>query len=537
MKNELLISNVMMNGIAKLNTKLHGVHISNGFGTWEQYLIDPVYYELAEYSCIIIILDGDKLRDNYEDVGDLIHILSLIGDFSKQHNEILIYISNIRCRNKTVIDAAEMHCIEEFETKINRSIYCLCEKYTNIVCINIKKFIEAIGEEKAYSKQMEYMSSCPYSVKVQKCMADEIARMDYFNQNTRKKCLVVDLDNTLWGGVIGEEGIDGITLSNHKEGKQYYDFQNIILKIKSTGIILAISSKNNMEDVEGVFKKEFMLLKKDDFVIAKINWNPKSKSINEIATELNIGLDSIVFIDDNPVEREEVKKHLPDVVVPDFPENAADLEEFGLFLYEQYFRTDKVLKEDAEKTKMYIANKERNKLKNTTLNLDEFVKSLEITLIISGADPSHLSRIAQMTQKTNQFNLTTKRYTESDISEMLKDKNKKIYIGSVKDKFGDNGITLLCILLLDEEEAYIDEFLMSCRVMERKIEFDFLRYIENKLKKEGYAALHGEFLRTNKNKPASNFYKEYGFASTDSPMHYIKNIQQQEYSGLIKIEE
>lgn len=535
MGNELLISNVTMDGLVKLSKKLSSVQINNGFGTWEQYLIDPDHYKLNSYSCIFIILDGNALMESGKDVGYVSHVLSVLEDFLYKHREINVYISNVKCSHNTTIRMEDMRKIESFEWEINNEIYGLCENYENVVCINIKRIIENIGEDKAYSKQMEYMSSCPYSIGTLKMIADELSAVDYFRTHPRKKCLVLDLDNTLWGGVVGEDGIEGITISNHKEGKKYYDFQRIILKIKGAGAILAISSKNNEEDVKELFDKGDMPLKKDDFVSFRINWGPKSQAITEIASELNIGLDSIVFVDDNPAEREEVKTHLTEVEVPDFPANSDNLEKYGLFLYERYFKIDKLLKEDVEKTDMYIANRERNKLKSTIHNIDDFIKSLEMVLTVFRGDVAYVGRIAQMTQKTNQFNLTTKRYTELEIGQFLEDKGKRIYIGSVKDRFGDNGITLLCILTLNEISANIDEFLMSCRVMERRLEYDFLHFIENDLEKEGFTVLNGEFIRTKKNAPASNFLREYGFDEDTLPSHYSKIIRKQEFTELMKI--
>lgn len=535
MGSELLISNVTMDGLIKLNKRLSSVQVNHGFGTWEQYLIDPDHYGLHSYSCIFIILDGNALLESGKDAGYVRHVLSALEDFSYRHREIHVYISNVRCSHKTSICLEDMKKIESFEWEINNEIYGLCENYANIVCINIKRMIEIIGEDKACSKQMEYLSSCPYSISALKMIADELSAVDYFREHPRKKCLVLDLDNTLWGGVIGEDGIEGIAVSDHKEGKKYYDFQRMILKIKGTGVILAISSKNNEEDVEELFDQGGMPLKKDDFVSRRINWGPKSQAITEIANELNIGLDSIVFVDDNPAEREEVKTRLTEVEVPDFPADSDNLEQYGLFLYEQYFKTDKLLKEDIEKTDMYIANRERNRLKSTVHNIDDFIKSLEMELTVSRADAAHVGRIAQMTQKTNQFNLTTKRYTELEIGQFMKDRGKRIYIGSVRDRFGDNGITLLCILTLNETGATIDEFLMSCRVMERRLEYDFLHFIENDLEREGFTVLNGEFISTKKNAPAGNFLHEYGFDEAALPSHYTKIIRKQEFTGLMKM--
>ena len=474
MKSEFLLSNVLMDGMVKLNKKLMNVRIGNGFGAWEQYIIDPIGYGLNDASCLIIILDGETLWENHSKVEEVEKLLSLISDYSEENKGTKVYISNIYCRMTSVINVNEMRIIEQYESGVNKLIYDMCSRDVGVSCINIRRMINIVGEESAFSKRMEYMASCPFSMKFLKLLSDEVASLDYFRDAPRKKCLVLDFDNTLWGGVIGEEGRAGISISNSKEGKQYYDFQKMLLKIQSSGIILAAASKNNENDLIDVFDGTGMPIRESDFVCKRINWNPKSLSIEEIAQELNIGLDSLVFIDDNPVERCEVKEKLNEVEAPDFPNDTYDLEKFGLMIYERYFKTDKQLEEDLKKTEMYLANSKRNRLRDESVNLDSFIGSLKIELSVSRADKDNIQRIAQMTQKTNQFNLTTKRYSEADIDRMLSNPACYIYIGHVADKFGDNGITNLCIVNVNGDVAYIDEFLMSCRVMERKVEYDFL---------------------------------------------------------------
>ncbi len=524
-----------MDGITKINKRLRGITVANGFGTWEQYLINSDNYNLSDYSCILILLDGDELRQKHPDTAEVLDIISLIGVLSEKYKSTRIYLSNIHCRIRSIISIEEMNRIDKYENCINNAIYDICSTQTNIACYNLKKVIGFLGENEAYSGRMEYLSSCPFSVKALQNIAKSISELDYFREITRKKCLVVDLDNTLWGGVVGEEGEDNVVISSSKEGKAYYDFQNILLKIKSSGIILAIASKNNPEDVKAVFDKREMPLKESDFVISKISWNPKSVSIREMSEELNIGLDSMVFLDDNPAERSEVKRELPMVEVPEFPEDVFELESFALAVYDSFFRTDKVLAEDLTKSEMYIANAERSKLKASFSDIDSFLKSLDMTLAIGAVDEGTINRAAQMTQKTNQFNLTTKRYSDSDIIDMISNNNVRIYIGKVKDRFGDNGITNLCIVNINGEKAEIDEFLMSCRVMERKIEYDFLRYIENDLLQSGIKTLIGRYIATPKNKPSAIFLEKYGFNKINEDGLYRKSVEKSDYSGLLQI--
>lgn len=538
MKNEIILSNILIDGIVRLNPQLKNVCIGNGYGTWEQYMLNPTNYGLEKFKCIIIVLDGETLMNTYSDCSRIYDLLVQIERFGKQNKGVKIYISNVNCRLKSVLNYREMIDIESYENMVNKIVYELCDNNSNVFCLNIKKLIAQIGENRAYSKKNEYLSSCPYSIDMMRELAKEIVSVDYFNNKLRKKCLVLDLDNTLWGGVIGEDGKENLIVGNSKEGKQYYDFQKIIKKYVNSGIILAIASKNSEDNVKGIFEELNMPLGEEDFILKKINWQPKSVSIKEICNEINIGMDSVVFVDDSAVEREEVKAHIPMVEVPDFPEDPSNLEEFALSLYSEYFSVDKVLFEDLHKTEMYLANVKRNELKEESIDINSFIKDLGIKLIIKLAEESHIQRISQMTQKTNQFNMTTKRYSEQEITRMLNETSTLVYVCRIIDKYGDNGIASLCILKINDKDAYIDSFLMSCRVMERLIEYDFMRFIENNLYNMGIINLYGEYIPTIKNIPASNFYLSYGFEEMENLQEkiiYRKKVTRKKCSELMTI--
>jgi FkbH-like protein len=250
--------------------------------------------------------------------------------------------------------------------------------------------------------------------------------------------LVLDLDNTLWGGILGEDGIEGIQMSGDYPGKAYHLWQEGLLELKNQGVILAICSKNNENDVLEVWKNRTdIVLKKDDFVTYRINWLDKATNIKSIANELNIGLDSFVFIDDNPTERELIKQQLPDVVVPEWVSQPYELPVLLKNIVENYFTVYTITDEDRQKTNQYKLKAEREELQSQFSNLDDFIRSLNIELSIEPINDVTIVRAAQMTQKTNQFNLTTRRYTESDIRLILSDGGLGWTL-SVKDKFGDN---------------------------------------------------------------------------------------------------
>lgn len=331
----------------------------------------------------------------------------------------------------------------------------------------------------------------------------------------RKKCLVLDLDNTLWGGILGEDGIDGIKIGGDYPGNVYKCFQEAVLELADSGVILTVCSKNNEADVKELWEKNpFVKIKEQHLSSWRINWNNKADNIREIASELNIGLDSMVFIDDNPTERELIKQEIPMVAVPDFPSKPYQMISFIRKVGQEYFRTPTLTSEDLSKTEQYKANAKRISFSKNYSNLEEFIKSLEIQIDIFKADSFSIPRIAQMTGKTNQFNLTTKRYQESDIKSFI-DNGDWVIGASVKDKFGDNGITAVSIVKINGNQAYIDTFLMSCRILGKNIEKAFLYSILNELHKSGIKTVFAEFIPTSKNVQVSDFYAVCGFQIED----------------------
>ena len=324
----------------------------------------------------------------------------------------------------------------------------------------------------------------------------------------RKKCIVLDLDNTLWGGVLGEDGISGIKIGGDYPGKSFTFFQKSLLQLSKAGVILTICSKNNEADVlEAWEKNPFMVLKKEHFAAYRINWTDKATNIKELADELNLGLDSFVFIDDNPTEREMIKQILPMVNVPEFPVQPYELPVFFKQLVDDYFKVYSITDEDKKKTEQYKANAARVQAEHSFTDFSTFLESLDIQITIEAANEFNIPRIAQMTQKTNQFNLTTKRYTDADVKGFLS-RGWKIWCISVADRFGDNGITG-CIMINDEE---IDTFLLSCRILGKGIEKAFIKKIMALLKDSGASSVKAAYLPTAKNAHVKNFWEECGFA-------------------------
>jgi len=324
------------------------------------------------------------------------------------------------------------------------------------------------------------------------------------------KVLAVDLDNTLWGGIIGEDGIDGIQLGVEYPGAAYISLQRVIMNLYRRGILLAICSKNNSEDALNVLENHpSMLLRPKHFASIRTNWQDKALNLREIAAELNIGLDAVAFLDDNPVERERVRDALPEVVVIELPENcsmyAQELERFPMF------ERLAVSSEDAERGRYYREQRERSELQRNVASLDDFLRSLEMRAQIVRPAPGNVARIAQLTQKTNQFNLTTRRYSEQDVVKLSNDAECEVYGLRLADRFGDNGIVGVAILRYKNRHCEIDSFLLSCRVIGRTVETAFLSYLAGRAQAKGAGDLRGWYLKTKKNKPAEDFYEKHGF--------------------------
>lgn len=350
----------------------------------------------------------------------------------------------------------------------------------------------------------------------------------------RKKCIVLDLDNTLWGGVLGEDGISGIKIGGDYPGKAFAFFQKSLLQLSKAGVILTVCSKNNEADVlEAWEKNPFMVLKKEHFAAYRINWTDKATNIKELAEELNIGLDSFVFVDDNPTERELIKQMLPMVSVPEFPAQPYELPVFFKKMVDDYFKVYSITDEDKKKTEQYKANAARAQAQHSFKDFGAFLESLDIQITIEAANEFNIPRIAQMTQKTNQFNLTTKRYTDADVKGFLA-KGWKIWCISVADKFGDNGITG-CIMINPNDNlnkgngVEIDTFLLSCRILGKGIELAFAKKILLMLKDSGVETVKAEYIPTAKNAQVKDFFEKCGFPcvteEADGKKSYVLDLK------------
>lgn len=416
-------------------------------------------------------------------------------------------------------------------SKYNARLYELSKNKPNIKVIDIQEFCSEYKVSELFDWRFFYMSETAITPRVAKQFSQWFEKKQKAIEQKRKKCLVLDLDNTMWGGVLGEDGIEGIKLGDTYSGNVFLDFQKCVVEASKNGVILTVCSKNNEQDVLDAWKQHpFMQIGTDTISAYRINWNDKVSNIIELAEELNIGLDSFVFIDDNPVERERVKQFLPEVAVPDFPQNTYELINFFKNIYEDYFQTYTLTDEDIQKNKQYAENFKRKQHQQSFVDIEAYYKSLDMQLLVYKNNPIFITRLAQMTQKTNQFNLTTKRYTESDIQEFMH--NDSVFALEVKDKFGNNGITAMAIICCEDSKiAVLDSFLLSCRVLGRDIETVFLLYICNVLFERGFTKLKASFIPTKKNtKLAKDFLDKSGFdlvnCSENGEKYYILKLKE-----------
>ncbi|MGM9779465.1 MAG: HAD-IIIC family phosphatase [Prevotella sp.] len=393
----------------------------------------------------------------------------------------------------------------------NKFLYAAEASHKNVKVIDITEFTRKYTDSELFDWKFYFISQMGMNPKLNKDFKAWWEKKMNSISLKRKKCLVLDLDNTLWGGVLGEDGIEGIKIGGDYPGKAFLYWQEALLELSKSGVILTVCSKNNEQDVLDAWEKNpFMVLKKEHFAAYRINWTDKATNIKELAAELNIGLDSFVFVDDNPTERELIKQMLPMVEVPEFPAQPYELMPFFKQLVEDYFKVYSVTDEDKKKTEQYKQNAARAQAQNSFADFDSFLESLNIQITIESANEFNIQRIAQMTQKTNQFNLTTHRYTDADVRGFI-EYGWKIWCISVADKFGDNGITGAIMVTPD---GTIDTFLLSCRILGKGIETAFVKKILGMLANEGFDTLTASYLPTAKNAQVKDFWEKAGFACT-----------------------
>jgi len=393
---------------------------------------------------------------------------------------------------------------------LNKKIQKYCKNQNSVYLFDFNSFVTKFGEQNVLDYKKMFFGDIKISFKIIPHLIYEFLGYVKPILGLNKKCIVLDLDNTLWGNIVGEDGYEGIKIGPDPSGRPFIEFQKILKSLSKRGIILAINSKNNLEDAMEVIKKHpYMILKEEDFACMKINWNDKIANMRDISKELNIGLDSMVYFDDDPVNRELIRMSIPEIKTIELPKDSSY---YSLILRNlNDFNVLKITDDDSKRAIMYRQDHDRRALESTTKNIDEYLEKLNIKVKVRFADKFSIPRISQLTLKTNQFNLTTKRYQEEEIKKFVEDDKMIVGCAEVEDKFGENGITNTFIIKKKSEEWIIDTFLLSCRIMGRGIENAILGKILEFAKDEGVKVIKTQFISTQKNKPAENFLLDYGF--------------------------
>jgi FkbH-like protein len=494
--------------------------------------------KLASYSINSIDCDIDQhfQRLHAETQGDVIIFHTRPSFFLKEddYKTRLIFLKDYlgllalfagRNKAKIILNTVEFNSTNmvgeeyfeglEFFNLINSSIIQLSKQHQNIAIVDIASELAKVGIFNCLSIQNEMVMKLPYRSSSVKIIATAYNKIIDVIYAARKKVIALDADNTLWGGIIGEDGLLGINIDKSDyPGAIFWKFQEQLVELRNSGILLALVSKNNEQDVKEVFEKVKMPLAWDDFVTTRINWSPKSANIKEIAEELNVGIDSVIFIDDNPFEINEVKHSAPAVDCYHFDSTSPEI---ALQLLPQCSNlfTWGLTSEDLAKSKQYHEESLRKTLLKESTSLEIYLQSLEIKIIYGINESEQVKRISQLTNKTNQFNLTTKRYSEADIDSLMK--IGSVYSFRVIDKYGDMGIVGVVIYI----DRKIDTFLMSCRALGRQIEETMLKVVCDDQAENGLMA---DYVRTQKNQMVENFYGANGFELVNSDAVYKSYI-------------
>ncbi len=435
-----------------------------------------------------------------------------------------------------ILESKQEFGLKESIEYLNKLLRDYAKQNPKLFVYDFSSFAAKHGH-KARASKLDFMADMKLDPELVPALCKEYMGYILPVASKSKKCLVLDLDNTLWGGIIGEDGLEGIKLGPEKEGLPFLEFQKRILALFERGVILAINSKNNSEDALNAIRNHpYMVLKEEHFASMRINWNDKVSNMKEIAKEINIGLDTLVFLDDDKLNRSLIREMLPEVTVVDLPEDVSKYPELIEELNQ--FNSLQITKEDLNKGKLYAQQRKRNVFEKSSSNIEDFINKLNMEIKVSRANKFNIPRISQLTQKTNQFNMTTKRYLEEQIKELANSEDHLVLCCDVKDRFGDNGITGVIIIEKQKSAWLIDTFLLSCRIIGRQVEDTLINYLLRLARQSGVKTLKAQFIPTKKNAPASQFYKSFGFRlaeenskmqlwelSTDTEPRFNKNLK------------
>jgi FkbH-like protein len=529
-----ILSSFTLNGIEEIfQVKCDEKNISSntflaGYNQYNQEILDP-HSQLYQFqpNLTFLILDtrsiledlwyfsysiDEQQRENFIEK-KFKEIKNLITLFLKTSNSKLI-ISNFFIpihSSYGIFETKSNFGLQKMINTLNNNLQDYIQNLDSVYLFDMNGFISKHGENNVFDPKQFLFGDIKISLDFIPYLVNDLMGYVIATLGMSKRCIVLDLDNTLWGGIIGEDKFDGIKLGSDPSGKAFVEFQKYLLGLHNRGILLAINSKNNFDDAIKVIEEHpDMILKKEHFASIKINWNDKVSNIKEISDELNFGLENFVFFDDDPLNREFMKSSLPQVLTVDLPTDPSKY--VGTIQEMNEFNLLKITDEDNQRGVMYSQQRDRKTLEKSSDNIEDFLKNMDLKITIKKADSFTIPRISQLILKTNQFNLTTKRYSLEEIQKMSQ--NDDILIGcvQVEDKFGDNGITAAFIVEKNGRAEWIlDTFLLSCRVMGRQIEKSILAYIIKIAKQNNVDKIIANFIPTKKNQPIENFLPNCGF--------------------------
>lgn len=415
--------------------------------------------------------------------------------------------------------------------KLNYELMNLSHEYSNLFICDMAGLQNKFGRDFMFDSTVYVSTEMILSLDALPYVASRTLDIICAAEGKFKKCLILDLDNTVWGGVVGDDGWENIQVGHGLGiGKAFTEFQEWVKKLKNRGIIIAVCSKNDEDKAKEPFEKNpEMVLKLDDIAVFVANWENKADNIRTIQSILNIGFDSMVFLDDNPFERNMVRENVPGVTVPELPEDPGEYLEYLYSL--NLFETASYSEGDKDRTKQYQVEAQRVTLQKSFTNEADFLKSLDMVSEVKGFDSFNTPRVAQLSQRSNQFNLRTVRYTEAEITAIENDDRYATFSFTLADKFGDNG--LICVIILkkqDKETLFVDTWFMSCRVLKRGMENFTLNTIVEYAKNNGFKYIIGEYLPTLKNKMVEEHYPRLGFTKVEGSetAQYILNVEEYE---------
>ena len=446
---------------------------------------------LSKFDCIILIIDPYFMK--YSNDEYLSIVASINSLLSSSYNGTIIINNFLNTYPSTQLFYAS-NDLNQLTNKFGNT--------SNIILLDYIGLIAKVSISEFYNYNLGHLYQMPYSKTAIGLLVDSLYQTLASLYENEKKVIILDCDNTLWGGVLGEEGFEQVKCDKNADGILYFHFQNFLSNLKNSGFLLCICSKNNYNDVSEAFANRNMPLKLSDFIVTKINWENKAQNIQSIAEELNLGLDACVFIDDSDFELGMVNQLIPQVTTLQFKNNYSA---FLDLINSNKFKKKHILAEDKLKTQQYIQNKHRDALKDNSDSIDDYIKSLELKQEHDINNISQLSRLAQLTEKTNQFNFNKISYSAEQLTQFIADGNLIISL-KVSDRYGDYGIVGLALVRIIDTTATIENILISCRALGRRIEYNFWNYIKKVISQKDLKLVNIDFAQTAKNKPAQEFY-------------------------------